>query len=972
MKKGSLLQNCEAAYSALFLLLLPLLLIAQTTSGLFEDGDPLFSKSIEGPGTLLRDIGTLKPIYSISGDDSTLDYRLSGLEWTYPYRESIVSVEDIDSRILNSQTLYLITDGLGRRVFEYNANTAVETWSFPPPQSATNPTDEKYLNKPVDAFIYRDKATDYFKVVITDQDRNRVVTIDKETSKIDWKYGDPLYREGNGYNQLRSPEDAEKIPERSEYIIADKGNNRVIIVDSNNNNILWELGSDVLKSPMDIQYLAETDQILITDGGNHRVILVDRATKSILWQFGKTGIADSGGVGLKLPDDADLITDSQNVIISDAGNERIVEVNPAGQIVWQYHRRLKGLRDADRIEQGRTLAVYENYPVRIAYTEAFVVSGKYDLGEYHASVFDSLFWDADTVAGITSAVFQLRSAESDFALDGATWYGPTGKDSYYTTSGSPINSVHTGHRWYQFRALLKTNDPLKTAIVKQFSVKHHYYDVNQSSAYFYTPIISEPLGKLVSKWNKLSFRTILAKEVEKRSAVELEIRILDANTSQILERYTASKINELNEITLSSLTSLKGIQSIFLVASLSTGNSSLTPVLDNWKVTWDAIPTANSTINFTDKNANQKPYYRATTSLPSTEALVDSLYILLRDPDLESFQNSYRVAVRSLGTRDTVQVDLKLLTLGGFFSSKAIPILINSSAVKNNLIMDVRDRDFLVVTYQDSITLSDISQDTIMVVQNSTGVMTIENYRKVELTKAWFGDTLYVRIKNETDRNINPDMAESLHISVFDNVTQDKEDVTLTEVASTDGKFNSGEFVTLSGILVNRNNNGIRGNGQIETMPGHSVAAEYIDNRTLIRYVLIPTESDTSGRDSVYIFYGRRPNGVEIAPNPYHHRRDDKFRLRVGFSTDSLNVSSVEVFNLAGERVRTLIPGRDFSFQTENNVSVTNSNMWWDLRNENGQEVASGTYWAKVNAETKAESSPLRRVNYLCKFVILQ
>ena len=972
MKNGSLFQRHVALTIAL-LLLLSLSLLAQVTSGVFEDGDPLFTKTIKGPGTKLSDIGTLEPHYASSGMDSTLDYRLSGLEWSYPYRESITAAEDIDSRILNGQNLYLITDGLGRRVFEYNANTAVETWSFPPPQSATNPTDEKYLNKPVDAFIYRDNATGYFKVVITDQDRNRVITVDKETSKIDWKYGDALYREGSGFNQLRQPEDAEKIPNTNEYIIADKGNNRVIIVDGNTNNVIWELGADVLKSPMDIQYIDDNDHILITDGGNHRVILVDRASKSILWQFGRTGSADSGAVGLKLPTDADLIPSSQNVIIADAGNERIIEVNPDGQIVWQYHRRLKGLRDADRIEDGRTLAVFENYPVRIAYTEAFVVSGKYDLGELHASVFDSLFWTADTVARVTSAWFQLRTAESDFALDGATWYGPTGKESYYTSSGSALNQVHTGGRWYQFRVLLRTNDPLQTPIIRQVVVKHHYYQVNQTDAYFYTPIITEESGQLVSQWNRLTFKTILAKEVEKRAAVDIEVQILNAKNSEVLERFTASKLNELNEITLSSLASLKGIQSIFLVAKLSTGNSSMTLIMDNWKVTWDAIPTANSSITFTDKYANPKAYYRATTTIPSTEYLVDSLYVLLRDPDLEPFKQTHRVTVHALGTRDSVNVDLKLLTLGGFFSAKAIPILINSTAVKNNNIMEVQDRDYLVVGYQDSITALDTASDTIQVVKNSAGVMTIENARKVELTKAWFGDTLFIRIKNETDRNLNPDLAETLHISVFDNVTQDKEDVTLTELASpVTGRYNTGEFFTQTGLVVNRNNNGIRGNGQIETMPGHTVAAEYVDNLTLTRYVLIPVESDTSKRDSIYIFYGRRPDGVEIGPNPYSQRRDRKFRMRVGFSTDSLAVTSIEIFNLAGEKVRTLLAGRDINFVTENNISLNNSDMWWDMRNESGQEVASGTYWAKVNAELRAATPLSRQVNFIRKFVIIR
>jgi len=178
--------------------------------------------------------------------------------------------------------------------------------------------------------------------------------------------------------------------------------------------------------------------------------------------------------------------------------------------------------------------------------------------------------------------------------------------------------------------------------------------------------------------------------------------------------------------------------------------------------------------------------------------------------------------------------------------------------------------------------------------------------------------------------------------------------------------------VTQVGLIVNRNNNGIRGNGQIETQPGHTVAAEYIDNLNLTKYVLIPVESDTSARDSIYIFYGRRPDGVEIGPNPYSPRRDRKFRMRVGFSTDSLAVTSIEIFNLAGEKVRTLLAGRDINFITENNVSLNSSDMWWNMRNESGQEVASGTYWAKVNAELRAASPLSRQVTFIRKFVILR
>ncbi len=970
MKKQRLLIPAIA-----FILLLPEIILAQTYSGQFDDGDPLFTKTIKGNGVYLSDVATLEPNYAYSGRNETLDYKLFGLEWVWPGNIAIVAAEDIDSRIVGDQELYLVTDALGRRVFEINARTQVETWTFPPAQSATDPNDVRYLNKPVDAFIFRDQATNYFKVVITDQDRNRILTVDKETSKIDWMYGDPLYREGNGFNQLRAPEDAEKIIGTDEYIIADKGNNRVIIVDAKNNNIIWQIGTDTLKSPVDIQYLTAEGQILITDQSNHRVILVERSSKKILWQFGRTGIADSGNVGLKLPTDADILLPSRDVLIADAGNNRIIQVNQAGQIVWQFHRRLNGLRDIDRIENGRTLAVFENYPARLAYTDTFAVSRVYDFGENRESVFDSLRWTSDTTSGVTSIALQLRSANSLGDLEGATWYGPAGTESYYDRPAMAINPIHNGHRLYQFRAFLKTTDPLRTPTLSNVTIKHHFYKVDQKDAYFYSPILSEGSTTLVSKWKKLFFRSKLPSDPVKRDKINLEIRVLDGKTSQILERFTASKLSEENTFNLETYSALKGLQSIILYANLTTLNSSVSPEMDYWEVTWEAVPTANSNIHFTDKYGNNKSHYRATQTLPAGESLADSLHVLLRDSDLEPFNTTYTVKVHSIKTRDTVNVDLKLLTLGGFFSSKSIPILITQDADPANLIMEAADRDILVVTYQDPLNTLDQSSDSILVVKNTQGSIAFENAKKTVITKAWFGDSLFVRIKGEMDRNLDPDNRESIKVTVYDRQTQDEESVTLYEV-SANGKWNTGEFINSTPIRVNRSNNGVRGNGEIETLPGHSITAEYLDNLPLVTSVLVPSESDTgNGGGDVYIYFGRDPYVIEIGPNPFHRDRHDRFRMRVASSTGSLIVRFIEIFNLAGEKVREL-DGNSLNFSTGVPVPKEKYGIvenWWDMNNSNGQPVSSGTYWAKVHANLiSAETGAVEQVAFYRKFVIVR
>lgn len=952
---------------------------AQVLQRSWSDGDPVFLKTIKGPNVSLKEVATLQPLYEVAGMDRTLGYQLSGLDWMWPGNIPLISAEDIDSREVSDQTLYLVTDALGRRVFEINAKTRNETWAFPPSQNANDPTDPKYLNKPVDAAIFRDEATGYFKVVITDQDRNRVITIDKESSKIDWWYGDPLGREGIAFNQLRTPEDAEKIPNANEYIIADKGNNRVIIVEPVNNTILWELGAPVLNSPVDIQYLQPENRILITDQGNHRVIIVDRETKAVVWQFGVTGVADSGAVGLRLPTDADYLPASQSVLIADAGNNRLIEVDLNGKIVWQFHKRLKNLRDADRLPDQRTLAVYDNYPARLGYSDSLLASPVYDLGENKESIFDSLSWSANVLDATTWINLQLRSANSLSDLEGASWYGPAGTSDFYSTSDAAVNPVHSGHRFYQFRAYLHTNNPLMTPTLNQVLLKHHYYKLDAlENAYLFTPDIKDNDGYVVVGWKRLEFKTILPADVNKHDKINLEIVIYDGTTRQPLERLAASKINENNAINLETFSSLNGVQRIYLVAYLSTVNSSVSPVLDNWKVSWEAMSAANSEVYFADRNGYPKAYYRATQVLPANEKLVDSLFIKLKDPDLEPFQSTYPVKVKSLKSLDSLMVDLNLLPAGGFFSTRGIPILISQSSDPYNQIVEAQDRDILTVSYRDAYNSLDVSSDSILVVKNTSGTMTMENGRAQQVTKAWFGDTLYIRIKGENDHNLSATRRDSIQVQVYDRLTMDEENLLLYELPSGAGRWDTGEFLS-DGLVIARDNNGRKNNGEIEAMPGHNITAEYIDNVSLAQTVFVPDKDDTTnGGGNVIIYFGRDPFVVEVAPNPYYQGGGRNLSLRVASSTGALRVLRIEVFTLAGERVRLIDGdqlifkdfGAGFSVPKDKYGYVEN---WWDLRNASGQYISSGTYWVKVHAElTNDETGRVEQVAFHKKFVIIR
>ncbi|MEM3043417.1 MAG: kelch repeat-containing protein [Thermoplasmata archaeon] len=78
----------------------------------------------------------------------------------------------------------------------------------------------------------------------------------------------------------------------------------------------------------------------------------------------------------------------------------------------------------------------------------------------------ALCWTAAAPPG-TSILFQLRAAESESALQSADFVGPDGTPDSYYTENSTIHGVPHGARWFQYRALLKTeNQSLTPSLYK--------------------------------------------------------------------------------------------------------------------------------------------------------------------------------------------------------------------------------------------------------------------------------------------------------------------------------------------------------------------------------------------------------------------------------------------------------------------------------------------------------------------------
>jgi len=934
-----------------------------STKRVWSDGMP-FKKTSSDTNVKVDTVITLKPRYDVSGTDDTLSIALFGLDWSWPVNDiEISSAEDIDYRIVSDQELYLVTDALGRKIIEIKPNTGEVVWSF----GSKIVSDPAYLDRPVDSDIFQEQGL--FKIVVTDEGRNRIIKVDKETRTLEWQYGDPDGRAGNGPNQLNDPVDAVHVPGTTHYIVADKGNSRIIVVNETDNSIVWSFKSDTLVSPVDVEYISAYNYILVTDQGSHTVFLVDYTTGKIVWVFGQPNVPGNSDSQLNAPTDADYLSDG-NIMIADAGNNRLIEVDPAGNIVWRFRRKLPALKDVDLLPDNKLLIISEMYPARLGYSDSLIVSKVYDLGENREANFDNVSWTAETIPGVTDVDLQLRSANSLSELETATWYGPNGENTFYTEPGKVSQTVHQGHRFYQFRAYLKTNDPLQTPVLTKVLLTYHFYDIGKTGV-FWSQILKEPGDTLVAKWKTFTFVTDLPADPAKRDKIAMELRINDGNTFKTLATFPASITDATNEFNLESVASLIGVQAIQLVGYISTADASVSPTLKSWKIEWEAVPTSSASIKFINKKGVEASYYRASTTLPAQEAMVDSVILQLTDRNLEYFTDKITLSVDAKISGDHEDVELLAQGLGIFKETPPMPILISNSFSPLNQILEVADRDTLVVSYVNPNNSDNKDSTSILIIKNTTGEMTVFDQNGAPVSIVDFNTQLFVRIKNEQDRNIDPNAQEVISVTMYDRATVDEEKVLLYEVPDNNGQYNTGEFVSHDGILIVRNNNGVKNDGQLQSLAGHNISIEYEDNVPLIETVSIPSEP---GGNFVINLRGA-PYIVEVAPNPYYENKNLSFKLRVASATGSIIVRKIEIFTLAGEKVRE-IDGNSLIFST--GIPVPNEKYgvvenWWNLMSDSGHKVSSGTYWVKVHADIIHEdTNDLERVAFFKKFVVVR
>lgn len=207
-------------------------------------------------------------------------------------------------------------------------------------------------------------------VLISDQFNNRVIEITPE-GKIVWTFG--LGPNDVSKHSIIGVNDAQRVGTLT--LMAGTGapagteplcpsgcpDNRVLLVDKDG-EVVWQYGRfgitgakhDELNSPVQCTWLPSS-HVLITDQGNERIIEVT-LHKHIVWQYGKTGVIGSGFNELNNPNSAELL-ENGHILISDESNNRAIEVRRDHSIAATFTAggTVNGVAFASRLANGHTL-----------------------------------------------------------------------------------------------------------------------------------------------------------------------------------------------------------------------------------------------------------------------------------------------------------------------------------------------------------------------------------------------------------------------------------------------------------------------------------------------------------------------------------------------------------------------------------------------------------------------------------------
>jgi len=128
--------------------------------------------------------------------------------------------------------------------------------------------------------------------------------------------------------------DIDQLP-NGNFQLSIRNYDMLIEVDPETDEIVDTLGepgkTEVMSRQHDPQPLPSHGTTIVADSDNDRVIEVDDESEEVLWEY--TG---PPGAPLQWPRDADRLPNG-HTLITDSRNNRILEINASGRVVWEFH-----------------------------------------------------------------------------------------------------------------------------------------------------------------------------------------------------------------------------------------------------------------------------------------------------------------------------------------------------------------------------------------------------------------------------------------------------------------------------------------------------------------------------------------------------------------------------------------------------------------------------------------------------------
>ena len=129
-------------------------------------------------------------------------------------------------------------------------------------------------------------------------------------------------------------------PFSGRLLIADRGNNRLLVMDAAR-NLQWQYPSATMPPPPggfyfpdDAFFFGKGTGIISNQEDNNTIVKIGFPSGKILWQYGHPGVPGTAPGYLNQPDDAYLLK-SGVVTVADASNDRILFISPSGTPINQ-------------------------------------------------------------------------------------------------------------------------------------------------------------------------------------------------------------------------------------------------------------------------------------------------------------------------------------------------------------------------------------------------------------------------------------------------------------------------------------------------------------------------------------------------------------------------------------------------------------------------------------------------------------